>query len=537
LPTASHNTIPIHKSLISVSDKTDLDKLAIELTSAGIEILSTGGTREYLEARKIPVGDVAIYTGFPEMLDGRLKTLHPKIFGGILARHDKPQDVKSLREHSISLLPLVIVNLYPFEKTIEREGVSNDEAIEQIDIGGPSLVRAAAKNHAFTAIVTSPTQYEDIIREIREFGGTTYGTRRRLAAEAFARTAEYDVAIANFFDPEAKSAFPELRSSRYRRQSLLRYGENPHQRAALYRSLPPRRGTLVSATQRHGKELSYNNYLDLDAALRIVRNLPMPAVSAVKHNNPCGVAFAKDLRCAAEKAMAGDPESAFGAILGCNRTLDVGTAEVLARPNQFIEAIIAPEIAPDAFEWLTTRPKWKSNVRLMEIGHFVTSGMALPGGHRTEVPLFSIREIDGGLLVQDSDHQREATGDWKIVTTSAPSDEELSELAFAWHVVRFVRSNAITVTRDGMLLGAGAGQMSRVDAVRLALAKAGERAQGAVLASDAFFPFPDSVELAAAAGIRSIVQPGGSRNDSDVISACETHGLSMVFTSRRHFLH
>jgi phosphoribosylaminoimidazolecarboxamide formyltransferase/IMP cyclohydrolase len=518
---------PIKRALISVSEKLGLAGFARGLAAAGVEIFSTGGTRNHLESEGIAVRDVSEYTGFPEMMDGRLKTLHPKVFGGILCRHDNPNDMTALDEHDIVSFELVVVNLYPFEATIARAGVTVTEAIEKIDIGGPSLVRAAAKNHAFTTVATSAEQYAAILEEVQAHGATSPELRQRLAAEAFAHTAKYDQAIAGYFaDQTAEGPFPGTLNPSFRRKAVLRYGENPHQRAALYVEADPSGANLVSARQLHGKDLSYNNLLDLDSALEIARSFAGPAVSVIKHNNPCGAAEADTLAEALRKGMAGDPTSAFGSVLGMNRAVDAATAEALSEPGLFIEAIVAPDFDPGALEILTTKPKWKANVRLMKVGHL-----------EQQQESWEHRHIDGGLLMQDGDAQRDPEADWKAVTDGAPTDEQMADLRFAWTVVRFVKSNAIVLCKDRMLVGAGAGQMSRVDSVEISIRKAGDRVTGSVLASDAFFPFPDSIERAAAAGVAAVIQPGGSRNDDEVIAACNGHKLPMIFTARRHFRH
>jgi len=517
----------VKRALISVSDKTNLTELAQGLTDAGVEIYSTGGTRGHLEAAGLAVRDIAQYTGFPEMMDGRLKTLHPKVFGGILCRHDHPDDMTALEDHQILTFELVVVNLYPFKETIAREGVTMAEAIEQIDIGGPSLVRAAAKNHAFKTIATSPGQYKAILQQIEAGGSTDLELRRRLAGEAFAHTASYDRAIADYFAGQtAQDGFPGTLGSSYSRRAVLRYGENPHQKAAVYVDAAGSGPGVVNAEQLHGKELSYNNLLDLDAALSIVRYFDGPAVSVIKHNNPCGAAVADDLGEATRRAMAGDPQSAFGSVLAMNRAVDAAAAEVLAEPGLFVEAIVAPEFDAEALEILTTRPKWKANVRLLKTGPLppLSAGWA----HRP---------IEGGMLVQQADVLPDDQSEWKVVTKSKPTDAQMADLRFAWAMVRFVKSNAITVCKDRMLLGAGAGQMSRVDSVEIAISKAADRVKGAVLGSDAFFPFPDSIERAAAVGIAAVIQPGGSRKDDEVIEACNRHKLAMIFTGRRHFKH
>lgn len=546
----SHFSPPIRHAIISVSNKAGLIPFARGLVEAGVKLFSTGGTRRALEAEGVPVTDIAAYTGFPEMMDGRLKTLHPKVHGGILCRHDHSEDIEALAAHDILTFELVVVNLYPFESTVARPGVSDEEAIEQIDIGGPTMVRAASKNHAFTTIVTSPRQYDEVLAEIRDRGRTSYALRRRLAADAFAHTAHYDTVIARYFAehpqgaaqpggaagesapatdgaaPSPSADWPETLKLEYRRRAVLRYGENPHQQAALYADETARGPSVVSAEVLHGKELSYNNLLDLDSAVEIVRQWSKPAAVVIKHNNPCGAAVADRLDAALQRALDGDPLSAFGSVLGLNHPVDAATAEVLCAPGLFIEAIAAPDFAPEAFEMLTSRPKWKANVRLLKLGAFSPAS-----AHR--VP----RHVNGGMLLQDADVLPDAEDQWRVVSQRAPTDAEMADLRFAWAMVRHVKSNAITVCKEGMLLGAGAGQMSRVDSTEIALKKAGERARGAALGSDAFFPFPDSIDKAAAAGIAAVIQPGGSKKDDEVIAACNRHGMAMVFTGRRHFKH
>lgn len=529
------NSPRIQRALVSTSDKAGLDELARGLADCGVEIFSTGGTRKFLEQRGLVVRDVSAYTGFPEIMDGRVKTLHPKVHGGILCRHDNPQDREALTRHGILTFELVVVNLYPFADTVARAGVTDDEAIEQIDIGGPSLIRAAAKNHAFTAVATSAAQYPAILAAIRSAGGTSFELRRELAAAAFAHTAAYDTAIAGWFatraaervgSDDADRLLPAHLSLEFERQAVLRYGENPHQRAALYAEPGCEGANLTSARQLHGKELSYNNLLDLDSALAIARSLPTAAAVVIKHNNPCGAACATNLADALRRALAADPVSAFGSVLGLNVRVDLAAAEVLCEPGLFVEAIVAPDFDTAAVEALTTRPKWRQNVRLLAVGP-----LDRPQRGR------DYRRIDGGLLVQEYDHLPDPTEEWTVVTQHGPTAAERADLAFAWAVVRQVKSNAIVVARQGQLLGTGAGQMSRIDSVAIALQKAGERARGGVLASDAFFPFPDSIERAAAAGVAALIQPGGSKKDKESIAAADRHGLAMIFTGRRHFKH
>ena len=517
----------VRRALISVSDKLGLADFAHGLTSTGVEIYSTGGTRRHLESQGISVLDVTAYTGFPEMMDGRLKTLHPKVFGGILCRHDRPDDMVSIDEHDIVPFELIVVNLYPFEATIARDGVTMAEAIEQIDIGGPSLVRAAAKNHKFVSIATHPEQYSSILVEISKDGCTSLELRRRLAAEAFARTAAYDRAIAGYFCGETNEGpFAPTTNITLHRKAVLRYGENPHQEAAVYSEVGSRHASLVTARQLNGKELSYNNLLDLDSALTIARSLPAAACSVIKHNNPCGAASAETLSEATRKAMAGDPVSAFGSVIGFNRIVDVATAEFLATPGLFVEAIVAPDFEAAAVGVLTTKPKWRNNVRLMQVGRL--------DDVKAER---QYRHVNGGMLVQDADSLPDPEEEWKVVTDKQPTNAQLAELRFGWAVVRHVKSNAIVLSKDHALCGVGAGQMSRVDSVDIAIRKGGGRVAGSVLSSDAFFPFPDSIYRAAEAGVAAIIQPGGSKNDDEVIAACNKVGIPMIFTGRRHFKH
>jgi len=520
----------IERALLSVSDKDGLTEFAQGLVAAGVDLFSTGGTRRHLMEAGLEVRDVSDYTGFPEMMEGRLKTLHPKVHGGILCRHDRPDDMAALAEHEILTFPLVVVNLYPFEATVARADVTFDAAVENIDIGGPSMVRAAAKNHAFTTVATSPSQYAAILEQIAEKGCTTLELRRELMEAAFAQTAQYDRAIAEYFSRlsagDGDGPFPNTLSVALDRRAVLRYGENPHQQAALY-AMPNASGAnLLSAEQLGGKELSYNNLLDLDSALAIARSLPDAGAVVIKHTNPCGAASADTLLDATRAAFEGDPVSAFGSVLGFNQMVDAETAECLAEPGKFVEAIVAPGFSDDALDILRTKPKWKSNVRLLDVGEVMGAAGAMQSRH-----------IEGGLLLQESDSEADLYDEWKVVTEAQPTEQQLAELRFAWTMVRHVKSNAIVLCKDRALRGAGAGQMSRVDSVEIAINKAGEHAAGSVLASDAFFPFADSIERAHQAGIKAIIEPGGSRRDEEVIAACNQHGIPMVFTSRRHFKH
>jgi len=526
------------RALVSVSDKTELGPFVRGLVELGFEILSTGGTRRFLDELGIDVIDVSTYTGFPEIFDGRVKTLHPKIHGAILGRPDQEKDQAAIREHGIVPFELVVCNLYPFEKTIQQEGVTLPEAIEQIDIGGPSMIRSAAKNHAYVAVISRPSQYAGVLGELQA-GALNESTRRALAAAAFEMTARYDRAIADYLASAAdvettapetageQDRWPRLLSLRFQRKDVLRYGENPHQQAAFYVDADAAPGTLAATEQLHGKPLSYNNLLDLNSALAIVREQSDPCAVVIKHNNPCGCAIGETLSAAFDGAYEGDPQSAFGSVIGLNRPLDLATAEQLCLANRFIEAILAPGFEEEAFEALTTRPKWKNNVRLMRCGAL---GSESSGGS-------DFRPVAGGLLAQDIDEGPDAPESWKSVTEREPTPTQRRDLEFAWSVCRHVKSNAIVLAKGGALVGVGAGQMSRVDAAFIAAHKAGDRSQGAVVASDAFFPFRDGVDEVAKTGITAIIQPGGSRGDDEVIKACNEQGLAMVFTSRRHFKH
>ncbi len=517
------------RALVSVSDKHGLLPFISGLNELGFEVVSTGGTRRFLLEQGLPVVDISEYTGFPEMMDGRVKTLHPRVHGGLLGRPTLPADAQAMREHGILPFEIVVCNLYPFEATVARPDCSWHDAVENIDIGGPSMIRSAAKNHEFVAVVTSPGQYDTVLEALRTNTLTT-DLRKRLAAAAFETTARYDRAIANYVERAChpNETFPHTMAPLFiRRGEQLRYGENPQQLAAFYVEPNPAAGTLATAEQIHGKELSYNNLLDLDAALQLVREFREPAAVVLKHNNPCGAAIASDLSDAFDRAYAGDPVSAFGSILGFNRPVDLATAELLCVPDRFVEAIIAPAFEHSALEALTTRPKWKANVRLLTCH-----------GLREERPrMWDYRRVSGGLLVQQADDVADPETEWKVVTDRAPTEQEWIDLRFSWKVCKHVKSNAIVFAKEGAVLGVGAGQMSRVDSVMIASRKSEGRSAGAVVASDAFFPFRDGLVLSAQAGVRAAIQPGGSRNDADVIAACNELGVAMVFTGRRHFRH
>jgi phosphoribosylaminoimidazolecarboxamide formyltransferase/IMP cyclohydrolase len=519
----------IRRALLSVSDKTGLVELARALAGLGVELISTGGTRKALADAGLAVRDISDVTGFPEMLDGRVKTLHPLVHGAILAIRDNPQHMATAQQHGIGLIDLVVCNLYPFEATVAKPGSTHEEIVENIDIGGPSMVRSAAKNYHDVAIVTDPAQYAALVEELRaNSGALTLATRECLAAAAFARTAAYDLAISAYFARRAGSEeWPELLDLRFERKLSLRYGENPHQKAAFYVELGVRHACVGSAEQLHGKELSYNNLLDLDSAFNLVREFDTPAAVVIKHNNPCGAATSDSLVEAFQKAYEGDPLSAYGGVLGFNRELDEATAQQITEPNRFIECVIAPSYSEPAFRLLTTRPSWKKNVRLLRTGPIE------PAAARG----VDFRRVDGGLLVQTRDVEADDFGQAKVVTKRAPTETEMADLRFAWRVCKHVKSNAIVLAKGGMVVGVGAGQMSRVDSVHIAARKAGERVRGSVLASDAFFPFRDNVDEAARVGVTALVQPGGSMRDQDSIAACDEHGLAMVFTGVRHFRH
>ena len=518
---------PISRALISVSDKTGLIPLARALVARGAEILSTGGTAERLRADGIPVVGVSDFTGFPEILGGRVKTLHPKLFGGILAVRSDREHQKQMAENNLAPIDLVVVNLYPFAATVARADVTQDEAIEQIDIGGPSLLRASAKNHHDVAVVVDPADYETIIREL-EKGGTTLETRFRLAKKVFSHTARYDAMIYQTLESrwtprnEGDSPFPEVLIPAYVREQTLRYGENPHQSAAFYREDPPVAASFASFRQLQGKELSYNNILDSDSARALVLALPKTSCAVVKHNNPCGAGTGESVLEALERAWAGDPVSAFGGIVAFNVPVDEAAARWLA--PRFVEVVLAPGFEPKALEAFAG----KKNVRLLEI----------PPG-RSRAP--EVRAVDGGLLVQHRDALGpEEFAAFSVVTQKSPSPEESRQLELAWMVAAAVKSNAIVIAKDGRILGVGAGQMSRVDSCRLAIEKAraaGSDTSGAVAASDAFFPFPDGLLILADGGVTAVAHPGGSIRDAEVTAAADERGIAIVQTGRRHFRH
>jgi phosphoribosylaminoimidazolecarboxamide formyltransferase/IMP cyclohydrolase len=517
----------ITRALISVSDKTGVVEFARDLAEAGVEILSTGGTARLLRDNAVPVMEVSDYTGFPEMMDGRVKTLHPKVHGGILGRRGADDEV--MERHGINRIDLVAVNLYPFENAVADPDCSLANALENIDIGGPTMIRAAAKNHRDVAVVVDPHDYGRVIQEIRVSGGdVTAATCFRLAVKTFEHTARYDGAIANYLgatDPEGnKRAFPDTINLQFRQAQTMRYGENPHQQAAFYVEAEIEESSVSTANQLQGKELSYNNIADTDAALECVKQFDeRPTCVIVKHANPCGVAFGEDLFEAYERAYRTDPESAFGGIIAFNDELDGKTAQAIV-DRQFVEVIVAPTISAEAIEAVRA----KKNVRLLACGEWAAEAL-----HRRDY-----KRVNGGLLVQDADLQ--LLSDTKVVSEREPSETELRDLLFTWRVAKFVKSNAIVYGRDGMTIGVGAGQMSRVNSARIAGIKAeqaGLEVKGSVMASDAFFPFRDGIDNAAAVGITAVIQPGGSMRDDEAIAAANEHGMAMVFTGMRHFRH
>ena len=514
---------PIRRALISVYDKTGLLELGKFLTDNGVEILSTGSTAKKLADAGVKVTPVESYTGSPEMLDGRVKTLHPTIHGGILADQSNQDHLEQLKTHDIAPFDLIVINLYPFTETI-ASGASYEECVEQIDIGGPSMLRGAAKNHKSVAVISDPKQYEDLKTAVSE-GGFTFEQRSKLAMETFRKTAEYDAAIADWLGGELDAN--DWRAVIWEKITDLRYGENPHQNAAFYVEANAKEASVSTAKQLQGKELSYNNIADTDAALECVKSFDMPACVIVKHANPCGVAVDADLTNAYQKAFATDPESAFGGIIAFNRELDIKTAKAIV-DQQFVEVIIAPSVADGVLDVTSA----KKNVRVLVCGE-------LPNPSERQAQ-FDFKRVTGGLLVQEQDLGLITLDDLKVVTKVQPTQQQFDDLLFTWQVAKYVKSNAIVYAKDGRTIGVGAGQMSRVNSARIAAIKAehaGLSPVGAVMASDAFFPFRDGLDAVAAAGVRAVVQPGGSVRDEEVIAACDRYGISMVFTGMRHFRH
>ena len=517
---------PVTRALISVFDKTGVLEFARGLHALGVEILSTGGTARMLAEAGVPVIEVSDYTGFPEMLDGRVKTLHPKVHGGLLARRDLPAHMAALEQHGIGRIDLLAVNLYPFQQTVARPGVTLDEAIENIDIGGPAMLRAAAKNHAGVTVIVDPADYQPVLQQLQTQKAVSGPTRFNLAVKAYGHTAQYDGAVANHLsaitEDGSKAQLPATLTLQFERVQPMRYGENPHQFAAFYREAQPAPGTLATYHQLQGKELSYNNIADADAAWECVKAFGQPACVIIKHANPCGVAIGDGPLQAYRRAFATDPTSAFGGIIAFNRPVDGDTAQAVSK--QFVEVLLAPGFGEDALAIMKDKP----NVRLLEVP------MA-QGGNRLD-----LKRVGGGLLVQSPDEHRLTASALKVVTKRQPTPQQLADLLFAWQVAHYVKSNAIVYCGNGQTLGIGAGQMSRVDSARIAsikAANAGLDLQGSVVASDAFFPFRDGLDVVVDAGATAVIQPGGSMRDQEVIDAANERDVCMVFTGVRHFRH
>ena len=518
----------IRRALVSVHDKTGIVDFVRALQGFDIEILSTGGTAKLLRENGLNVVEVSSYTGFPEIMDGRVKTLHPKIHGGILAVRDNNTHKQEAEKQGIKFIDLVVVNLYPFQETIAKPNVTLEDAIENIDIGGPSMVRAAAKNYKYVTVVTSPSDYDSVIRKMKEEGcSLPIEFRQELATKTFRHTAVYDSAVANYLGSvgdSSHSSFPDTLTITYQMSRMLRYGENPHQRGAFYISTDNIDSSVARAKVLGGKELSYNNILDLDSAYRLAKEFDRPLAVIVKHNNPCGVGWADGVEKAFVKALAGDPVSAYGGVLAFNVTVDVATAEKVADKGNFFEAIIAPAYEAGALDILTKKPKWGKNLRILEAG--LKKERRYSG--------YELRSVESGLLVQTADDKLfEAM---KTMTVE-PTESQRRDLIFGWKVAKHTKSNAIVLAKDEMVVGVGAGQMSRLDSVKIAVEKAGKMANGSVLASDAFFPFKDGVEEAIKAGVSAIIQPGGSIRDDEVIETARKHNVPMIFTGMRHFKH
>lgn len=510
------------RALISVFDKGGIVEFAKRLIQKDYEIISTGGTAKALVDAGINVIGISEITGYPECLDGRVKTLHPKIHGGLLAIRDNAEHMETLKNLDINTIDMVVVNLYPFKQTIQNQDVSLEEAIENIDIGGPSMLRAAAKNYKYVTVVIDPTDYETVISEIELNGDTTGATRFRLAAKVFTLTASYDSLIGNYlWEKAGLEQYPDTITMTFEKQQDLRYGENPHQNAAYYRMLLTDKGSMVNAVQLHGKELSYNNINDLNGALQTLSEFNEPAVVAVKHANPCGIGVGNSIYEAYTKAYKADEISIFGGIVALNRTVDQKTAEEINKI--FVEIVIAPAYDKDALETL----KGKKNIRILQLAKL----------ENIEKIQLEVKTISGGLLIQEEDNKDFTSENSRVVTHRKPTDEEMTNLMFAWKAVKHVKSNAIVIAKDNMTLGIGPGQTNRIWAAQMSLERAGTEAKGAVLSSDAFFPFSDVVQEAAKAGITAIIQPGGSLRDQDSIDECNKHGIAMVFTGMRHFKH
>ncbi|MCA0938169.1 bifunctional phosphoribosylaminoimidazolecarboxamide formyltransferase/IMP cyclohydrolase [Vibrio alginolyticus] len=529
-----NNARPIRRALISVSDKTGIVEFAQALAERGVDILSTGGTARLLAEQGIAVTEVSDYTGFPEMMDGRVKTLHPKVHGGVLGR--RGQDDEVMEKHGINPIDMVVVNLYPFAETVAKDGCTLADAVENIDIGGPTMVRSAAKNHKDVTIVVNASDYDRVIAEMdANDKSLTLETRFDLAIAAFEHTASYDGMIANYFgtmvpsygenkEGDEKSKFPRTFNQQFEKKQDMRYGENSHQAAAFYVEANPEEASVSTARQIQGKALSYNNIADTDAALECVKEFSEPACVIVKHANPCGVALGKDILEAYNRAYQTDPTSAFGGIIAFNQELDAETATAIVE-RQFVEVIIAPSVSAEAIEVVAA----KKNVRLLECGEWTTKTTG-----------FDVKRVNGGLLVQDRDQGMVSLDDLKVVSKRQPTEEELKDALFCWKVAKYVKSNAIVYAKGDMTIGVGAGQMSRVYSAKIAGIKAadeGLEVAGSVMASDAFFPFRDGIDAAAEAGIKCVIQPGGSMRDDEVIAAADEHGMAMIFTGMRHFRH
>ncbi len=529
-----NNPRPIRRALISVSDKTGIVEFAQALTERGVDILSTGGTARLLAEKNIPVTEVSDYTGFPEMMDGRVKTLHPKVHGGVLGRRGQDDDI--MAQHGINPIDIVVVNLYPFAETVAKKGCTLADAVENIDIGGPTMVRSAAKNHKDVAIVVNAHDYDRVISEMdANEKSLTQATRFDLAIVAFEHTASYDGMIANYFgimvpsygenkEGDNESKFPRTFNQQFEKKQDMRYGENSHQAAAFYVEANPEEASVSTARQIQGKALSYNNIADTDAALECVKEFDEPACVIVKHANPCGVALGKDVLEAYDRAFKTDPTSAFGGIIAFNRELDAATATAITE-RQFVEVIIAPSVSAEAIEIVAA----KKNLRLLECGEWTTKTTG-----------FDVKRVNGGLLVQDRDQGMVSEDELKVVSKRQPTAEELKDALFCWKVAKYVKSNAIVYSKGDMTIGVGAGQMSRVYSAKIAGIKAADEGlvvEGCAMASDAFFPFRDGIDAAAEAGIKCVIQPGGSMRDDEVIAAADEHGMAMIFTGMRHFRH
>ncbi len=529
-----NNPRPIRRALISVSDKTGIVEFAQALTERGVDILSTGGTARLLAEKNIPVTEVSDYTGFPEMMDGRVKTLHPKVHGGVLGRRGQDDDI--MAQHGINPIDIVVVNLYPFAETVAKKGCTLADAIENIDIGGPTMVRSAAKNHKDVAIVVNAHDYDRVISEMdSNEKSLTQATRFDLAIAAFEHTASYDGMIANYFgtmvpsygenkEGDNESKFPRTFNQQFEKKQDMRYGENSHQAAAFYVEANPEEASVSTARQIQGKALSYNNIADTDAALECVKEFDEPACVIVKHANPCGVALGENVLEAYDRAFKTDPTSAFGGIIAFNRELDAATATAITE-RQFVEVIIAPSVSAEAIEIVAA----KKNLRLLECGEWTTKTTG-----------FDVKRVNGGLLVQDRDQGMVSEDELKVVSKRQPTAEELKDALFCWKVAKYVKSNAIVYSKGDMTIGVGAGQMSRVYSAKIAGIKAADEGlvvEGCAMASDAFFPFRDGIDAAAEAGIKCVIQPGGSMRDDEVIAAADEHGMAMIFTGMRHFRH